>query len=181
MTAKCAKLQGRAVYALPGNVDVKTSEVTNLLIKNGAKLITDATDIVKDFEYSYLGRVNPFGMSAPLEVSQEDVLKRYAVSCVTPSDSVFKPSKQRSSSREDKNEAESAPFVKKQSAPDESNFDFDDISLEIYKKIPENGDIAVESLADENINMRCVMRTLLKLEMGRFIVMLPGEKVKRNI
>ena len=181
ITAKCAKLQGRPVYALPGNVGVKTSEVTNLLIKDGAKLITDATDIVKDFEYAYLGRVNPFGMSAPAEISVDEAVKRYSVSCVTPSDDVFRPSRQRSSSPTEKKEKNSSSEERSIPSARNLDFDFDDVSLKIYKKIPEEGEILIESLADESINMRSVMRTLLKLEMGRFIVMLPGEKVKRNI
>ena len=57
---------------------------------------------------------------------------------------------------------------------------FDADLLKLYKKIPASGDCTVESLADAETPLRTVMKLLLKLEMGRFIVMLPGERVKRN-
>jgi hypothetical protein len=57
---------------------------------------------------------------------------------------------------------------------------FDKEMLEIYKRIPQGEECAIESLVDSTLPLRSVMKGLLKLEMGRFVVMLPGEKVKRN-
>jgi hypothetical protein len=54
-------------------------------------------------------------------------------------------------------------------------------ALKIYKKIPMDVECEVESLVDESHDLRVVMKTLLKLEMSRFVVMLPGDKVKRNL
>jgi hypothetical protein len=58
---------------------------------------------------------------------------------------------------------------------------FDKELLKLYKKIPTSGDCAVEALTDESTDLRSVMKLLLKLEMGRFITMLPGDRVKRNL
>ena len=58
---------------------------------------------------------------------------------------------------------------------------FDLETLEIYKKIPPNGECSIESLVDSKLSLRKVMKGLLTLEMGRFVVMLPGEKVKRSL
>ena len=46
ITARYAQEQGRVVYAVPGNVGSPNSEVSNLLIKNGALLCTGAEDII---------------------------------------------------------------------------------------------------------------------------------------
>ncbi|MPW25853.1 DNA-protecting protein DprA [Alkalibaculum sp. M08DMB] len=48
ITAKYALEQGREVYALPGNVNNTNSKGTNLLIKEGAKIITSCNDILED-------------------------------------------------------------------------------------------------------------------------------------
>ena len=50
-TASLALDQNREVFALPGNVGVKQSEGTNLLIQKGeAKLITSADDVISELE-----------------------------------------------------------------------------------------------------------------------------------
>ena len=48
ITAKYALEQGREVYALPGNVNTPNSKGTNLLIKDGAKIVTSCKDILED-------------------------------------------------------------------------------------------------------------------------------------
>ena len=51
ITAKYALEQDRMVYAIPGNINALNSQGTNKLIKNGAKLIQDAEDIVNEIPY----------------------------------------------------------------------------------------------------------------------------------
>ncbi len=189
ITARCAKMQGKALYALPGNVDNETSEVTNLLIKNGAKLITSAYDIVADFEYTYLGKINPFAMAQKSNVKMMDALSEYKVSCVTHSDKVFFSSSGRSArsarketSENDVRETQDARNDSKKAesiTPEAAGFDKS--AIEIYRKIPLEGEIAINALVDGENTLRDVMRALFKLDVGKFIVMLPGEKVKRKL
>lgn len=54
ITSKFAMEQGRAVYALPGNVNQVASRGTNRLIQQGAKLIISADDVLDGLN---LGRV----------------------------------------------------------------------------------------------------------------------------
>lgn len=49
ITAKYALSQNRDIYALPGDVNRPQSEGPNTLIRDGARLISDATDILEDF------------------------------------------------------------------------------------------------------------------------------------
>ena len=57
---------------------------------------------------------------------------------------------------------------------------FDKNAVKIYKKIPLGEECQIESLIDDELSLRDVMKGLLKLEIGRFVTMLPGERVKRN-
>lgn len=50
ITAELAVKQGRPVYALPGNVGAEFSAGTNDLIMTGAKIITSAESLLKDFD-----------------------------------------------------------------------------------------------------------------------------------
>lgn len=51
ITANLAKDQGREVFCLPGNVDNPLSSASHTLIRDGARLITSADDIIMDMDY----------------------------------------------------------------------------------------------------------------------------------
>lgn len=58
ITARLAKQQGRAVYALPGRVDEEVAMGPCLLLRDGAKALTCADDILSDFEKDYYGKIS---------------------------------------------------------------------------------------------------------------------------
>ncbi len=184
ITARYAKEFGKTVYALPGNVDNKTSEVTNLLIKNGAKLITSPDDIVSDLEFVFTGIINPFNLKEKRDVKMNDVLSALEVACVAPSDNIFstyssKKNDKKESIKENKDISDT--HVTENSEISLENLNFDKDTLNLYRKIPRDSECSIESLVDEKYSMPKIMKALLKLEMGHFIIMLPGEKVKRKL
>lgn len=58
ITARDAILQGRNVFAVPGNVDEKNAIGTNALIKDGATPVTCAADILETYRYLYRGMID---------------------------------------------------------------------------------------------------------------------------
>ena len=182
ITARYAREQERALYALPGNVDIKTSEISNVLIKTGAKLVTDAYDIVSDFEFLYLGKLNPFRMAEPSGVRMFDCLREYEVACVTPSDDVFRtPKKRREKEIRETVKEEYEITADSTSVPEDRSAEiFDKWALEVYKRIPTDVECDIEELVLDGEDVRTVMKALLTLDMGNFVDMLPGEQVRRK-
>ena len=178
ITARCAQSQGRAVYALPGKVGDKNSEASNLLLKNGAKLVTSAEDIIKAYDNGSTGLLNPFNLQVRLPIDVMEALRKYEVVAVTQGDDIFTPPRQ-NRAKVDNLPTSEAPKEEEPAiaAPPDS---FDKNALKLYKKIPFSGEISIESLVSEEFSLRDVMKLLLKLEMGKFVVMLPGERVARK-
>lgn len=50
ITAKCAGIQGKDVFAVPSSINSNMSRAPNLLIKQGAKLVTSIEDIMEEFD-----------------------------------------------------------------------------------------------------------------------------------
>ena len=157
ITARYAKDQGRTVYALPGSVGTKNAEVTNLLIKNGARLVTCADDIVADFLIGEGDRkLNPFKLASSTPVKMFDVLKELRICCVTPSDDIFRPSVAGKKNSKVKKEEQLTPPVSAdevQRKESEAQMQFDKKLLKIYKKIPIDKECTTDELVDGEFTM----------------------------
>ncbi len=60
ITASCALEQGREVFAVPGSVNAPTSKGTNKLLKQGARLVEDADDIISELSGVFKGVLKGF-------------------------------------------------------------------------------------------------------------------------
>ncbi len=58
ITARTALEQGREVFALPGKVGEMNSVGTNELIRDGARIVTSAADILLEYQPLYEGKIN---------------------------------------------------------------------------------------------------------------------------
>ena len=181
ITARFAKEQGRKLYALPASVGTKHSEVSNLLIKNGASLCTCADDVVKDFSEVYNGVINPFNLPKTMGVNMMDTLRALKVVAVCSGDDVFSPPRPNKQTNNAEKEVEQkTEEIANTTETVEPPPNFDKLALRIYKKIPLEGACSIESLVDEDLKLRDVMKAMLKLEMNKLVVLLPGEMVSRK-
>ena len=60
ITARKALQQGRVLYALPGRADEAGSEGPLRLIRDGARMLVAADDILTDFDKVYADKINIF-------------------------------------------------------------------------------------------------------------------------
>lgn len=70
ITAKFAREQGRDVFAAPGDITSPTSAGTNALIRDGAKLVTCAKDVLEEYEGLYPGFFHYGEPAAPLKKAE---------------------------------------------------------------------------------------------------------------
>ena len=182
ISARCAKEQGRRVYALPGNVDSPTSQSSNLIIKNGAGLVTSADDIVSDMQDISGAMLNPFKLTLDKRTDMMSVLRELRVSALAVNDDVFVPSRQAWARKKEKKPDTVIKKVEKEpiQEEDESNNSFDALTLKIYKRIPKNEICSFESLVGDGVTLRDVNMAMLKLEIGQFVTIHPSERVSRK-
>lgn len=72
ITARRAIEQGKEIFALPGNLDNKNSDGTNMLIHDGAQMVLETSDILKAYEFYYGKSINYLGFSMSRENSDLD-------------------------------------------------------------------------------------------------------------
>ncbi len=175
ITARCAMTQGRTVYALPGNVDAETSEVTALLLKNGAHALTCADDVLRDFEFVYTGIVNPYRLREPISVSMESTLKALGVGNRDKRRgrgilSVFSRTR---AANDDQASEPTPPSIRELPA-------LSDEEQCVYDRLPDSDACDIESLVNDSCSLRELMRILLRLEIKGCIELHPGERVSRK-
>ncbi len=78
ITAKTAILQGRDIYALPGNIGETNSAGTNKLISEGAAVVLRARDIVDNYTFLYRDALDPAGLlrgEKHSDLDEEDLVR----------------------------------------------------------------------------------------------------------
>lgn len=73
ITAKNAILQGRDIYAVPGNIDGENTSGTNMLIRDGAQAVLSGKDIIKNYSYIYRETINLLSLSEAEKHSELDM------------------------------------------------------------------------------------------------------------
>lgn len=184
ITARYAKAQGKQLYALPGNVIDPLCEGTALLLREGARAAVCAEDILNANEKAFPGIVNLFRLLEHPTTPMEQTLgasgiafrgqKRVKQSSIAP-----RPKQVVAETESEEKTTERVAETKPAIVDDSVLRALDDVTREVYRHIPETGDITVDSICIEGVSAGKITVCITKLEIKHLIKILPGGRVTR--
>jgi len=205
ITANYAKEQGRDIFAMPGNVGEMNSLGTNHLIKQGARVVTGALDILKEYELLFpqkirTDRINPpvttmfvetprpaprrtRGGYTPIIDDRTNVDER-GISVARPlySLSEFTPKKQpKAKDTAPAKKKESKKAAKEKTTPKTLPTNLTEEETKVFSAMPDDRGITPDELARGGIPVAQVLVALTTLEIKKLVVSLPGGIYMKNI
>ncbi len=202
ITAKEAIIQGRDIYAVPGNIDGRNTLGTNSLIRDGAQAVLCGRDIIQNYTYIYRDTLNLAALSKAEKKSDIDLravrdmevsVRYYSGNQDNSSlESEISEMGQRRKSfrKEQKSKTESVAKAsiaedKKQPAKAKEEPHISDMSQKIidgltetqkavFSEIPLDKPITVDVLMKLGLSMGEIMSSLTILEIKGLISSLPG-------
>ncbi len=160
ITANCALDQGKDVFAIPGDIVRSSFDGTNHLIKNGAKPVFSAEDILSEYEYLYGDQFDISKAKNPLSsVPYVEYRKKK-------SDSVKRTV---SEAEEVKTE-----MVKRVTLPEDISED----AKCVYSVLNDNETHIDDIVRKTNLKMNIVLSSLTELEIMGFVQLVSGKKYK---
>ncbi len=187
ITAEVALKQGRDVFAVPGKIGEYNSTGANSLIREGAKMVTSASDILAEYQSVYSEKIDlnkitgRHTMPFEMKMTQAAVERKYFSDEAaerrasgqgedTPVKAPRRPAKKASSPKEqseNKNTDQKPPFV----MPDNMN----GLKARVLKMISENGEIPSDVIAHRlGAPITDVLVELTMLEIEGYIIGNPG-------
>ena len=181
ITARKARQQDRRLYALPGRVDEAGSEGPSLLIRDGARILTSADDILTDFEKVFSDKINIFRLLERSPYVLDKVLRSMHVYAKGDK----KPGKTEKTAEpaEIKQPASVSPSLPSEEERERVRRLLDEIggnAAKIYEKIRVGADLTADDLVDDEITVADVMTVTAQMEMFELIEVLPGGILKRK-
>ena len=196
ITARCALMQGRDIYALPGNIDESNAQGTNSLIRDGANAILEARDILENYNLIYGKNINYLSLTYAKERYEydESVLAKMGIAARVykginasapqnnPGASELRP-KRRShiperedmpSTTEKKTKKFGEFTTEKKDNTEEIISSLGDFEKEIFSEIPIDRAISMDALCALGYTIGDVMSALTLLEVKGLVMPLPG-------
>lgn len=199
ITAKDALLQGRDLFAMPGKIGEANSTGTNQLIKDGARIVTNAADILSEYAELYPHRINmgnlPFirskRVASPIKSSIASTpdsrfyldydmyaarRNNIAKSAVHEADKKTNAAKNKSHSDNKKVLDSKAPdnSAEEKAAQDFSPENLDPTERRLYDMMPSGEAVTPDSLTRGGMSVNEIMSTLTMLELKNAVRALPG-------
>ncbi len=174
ITARDAVVQGRELFALPGNIGESNSQGTNNMIRDGAHPVGSAIDIIREFLPLYSKVVRADGLASSNELPEYDrtVLARYGV------EPTFGEKAVKKAARPSEPAKRTAPPVEQQKPQsDGSREAYAALEPElraVYERLPEAHAVSVDRLTVDGMGVGDIIAALTLLELRGLVQSLPG-------
>ena len=182
ITADRALYQGRKLYAVPGNIYSSKSEGCNRLIQNGAKLVTNANDIIAEHQFDALHELIPV-MKRDLErLKREKEERKRKNKTKNNILGIFKKrSKNGTTAFNSSNERYCAPPKNEEKSKDVKQPELLSNKEKLVYNCLADGPKVTDTIAKEiNMTVPEVSAMLTMLTMKEMVEHLPGDRYKRN-
>ena len=177
ITASRALSQGRELFAVPGKVNESNSEGPNELIRNGANVVTGASDLIEHYDFLYHDMIDYRRFSKAKRSSELDEKLLFKLGVVRQS---IAPAEYPEETREAPVASVKAEERKPVEAP-AAQAPKDTLSgglAEIYGLLPE-GAFTPDVLTSKGIGISEAMTALTMLEISGHVLSLPGGAFKK--
>ena len=193
ITARRALVQGRDLFALPGNLGNKNSSGTNQLLHDGANLVIETEDILKPYEFYYGNTINYLGLHEAKGRSELDseALSRMGVyfemddtssqevkhDVITVKENKLRPRKIPKNKTEKDQPSTLSPQTITENKAEQNKKDtssLSEVELKVLSSMPDDRAVSVDALMRFGFSASEIMGTLAMLEIKGFVSSLPG-------
>lgn len=189
ITAKYAGDEGRDIFAVPGNISSPVSYGPNLLIKEGARVVTSAEDIIMEYAAAYpftidiermkairrglVSQGNKYGVERVAAAGRPDDF--YSDNDAVSKKKTVKDTALKKLKKEKIIKIDTEPISKvSQEELDEKLAYLDDIQRKVYELFVQDASLTADDLCSEDISASEVLSALTMLEIEGLVEAIPG-------
>lgn len=189
ITAKYAGDEGRDIFAVPGNISSPVSYGPNLLIKEGARVVTSAEDIIMEYAAAYpftidiermkairrglVSQGNKYGVERVAAAGRPDDF--YSDNDAVSKKKTVKDTALKKLKKEKIIKIDTEPISKvSEEELDEKLAYLDDIQRKVYELFVQDASLTADDLCSEDISASEVLSALTMLEIEGLVEAMPG-------
>lgn len=163
ITASRALEQGKDVFAVPGDIIRSSFDGANHLIKNGAKPVLNAEDVLSEYDYRYGEHIKTEYLDISLnEIKYVDYRKKKS------------PENPEVARKTEENITKTIPSVNEKKAPS----DVSEEALKVYRALSEEPTHIDDIIRATGMKMNVVLSALTELELEGAVEQVTGKKYK---